>query len=149
MWIAYATPAQAQEHFRFAGFDGPRGANATINVRIPFGTDSPRSRPTVGIAIGFGRTIVPDRVEGRPFIRQVRLADFRFSEAGLGHLRIAGFDLANLDQNGRLHAGPKSKSAVVGVGAVAVAAAVCLAAGCLDDDSDETSDSEPTGPTSG
>ena len=98
--FASATPALGQEH-RFAGFDGPRGANATITLRVPLGASSQRSRPTLALTVGAGRTLGAG-TDGEPIVRQIRFADFRISEAGLENARVASFDLANLDRDTRL-----------------------------------------------
>ena len=54
--------AAAQEH-RFTGFDAPRGATATVNLRIPLGLER-RSRPSYGLTLGYGQTVAPG-VDGR------------------------------------------------------------------------------------
>jgi hypothetical protein len=135
--LASATPAFAQE-YRFAPSNGPRGANATINLRIPLGVDSRRARPTFGLTVGFGRTLGA-ATDGQPIVRQTPLADFRLSATGLVNARVASFDLANVDRNRRLNAsGGKSPLFLAG-GAAAAAAIACLILGCFDgDDESET-----------
>jgi hypothetical protein len=147
--LGSATPTLAQDH-RFAGWDGARGTNATINLRIPLGAPQRRSRPTLGLTVGFGQTLGAG-IAGEPIVRQVRVADFRFSADGLENARVASFDLAHLDRDRRLNLGGSKKTSLLLVGAAAAAAAaVCLAAGCFDDDDDEEtpgdSGNSPTNP---
>jgi hypothetical protein len=135
--LASATPALAQDH-RFAGFEGVRGANATINLRIPFGASPRGSRPTFDLTVAIGRTLGAG-TDGEPIVRQMPLADFRFSGAGLAHARVASFDLANLDRDRRLNVnGGKKTTMYLAAAAAAAAAAICAFAGCFDGDDDET-----------
>jgi len=149
--LASATSAVGQD-YRFAGFDGPRGMNATIRLHIPFGASSERSRPTLALTVAAGRTL-GDGTDGEPIVRQVRLVDFRFSSGGLASARVAAFDLANLDENRRLYLGlpsGKKTTAYLVAGAAAAAAAACLILGCLDDDdSDDSPGDDAAAPTPG
>ena len=139
--LGAAMPALAQE-YRFAGFEGARGANATVNLRIPLGAASRGSEPTLGLTVGFGRTLGAG-LDGRPIVRQMPLADFRFSDAGLANARVASFDLASPDRDRRFNmVGTKKATLSLAAAVLAAAVAACLVAGCFDgDDSNESGDS--------
>ena len=148
--LGSATPVLAQD-YRFAGFDGPRGASATVDLRVPLGSARHRSRPTLGLTLGFGRT-VGTGIDGAPVVRRMPLVDLRASSSGLMRARVASFDLAHLDQNRRLNLDGGKKTTLALVAAVAAAAAAaCLVAGCFDDDDepDEDTDNDPVTPTQG
>jgi hypothetical protein len=87
-----ATPAVGQE-FRSGVFDGPRAANATLNVRVPLGGGVRAGRPTLGFTVGLGREFGSPEADGRRAVRQLRLADFRLGEDGLARARIVGLEV--------------------------------------------------------
>jgi hypothetical protein len=142
-------PAAAQD-YRYAGFDAPRGANATLNLRVPLGHPTERRRPTIGFTLGYGQIVGAPTPDGRPAVRQLRLADLRFSDRGLANARVASFDLANPGQATRLNLGGGKKSFLL-YGAIVVAGVViCLAADCFggsDDEPDQDMPSQPATPT--
>ncbi len=126
--------AAAQEH-RFTGFDAPRGATATVNLRIPLGPER-RSRPSYGLTLGYGQTVAPG-VDGRTTSRAINLADFRFTgnEPRLSQARFAGFDLANLDQDRRLNMVGTGKKTWVIIGIlIALGVILCVTELCEGDD---------------
>lgn len=125
--------AVAQE-YRFSGFDAPRGATATVNLRVPFGPES-RSRPSYGLTLGYGQTLGAG-LDGRTHARAVNLADFRFSGGELSQARVATFDLANLDRDRRMNLTGAGKKTWLILGAVVVGVAICLAV-CFDDNDTE------------
>ncbi|MGQ0558433.1 MAG: hypothetical protein ACT4OE_02435, partial [Sphingosinicella sp.] len=47
---AIAPSAALALEYRFTGFDAPRGAAATLNLRVPLG--SQRQRATAGLTVG-------------------------------------------------------------------------------------------------
>ena len=68
-------PAMAQD-YRFTGFDAPRGATATVNLRVPLGTQSRRAaRPSYGLTMGYGQTVGSQALDGQTATRAVTLAD--------------------------------------------------------------------------
>lgn len=136
--------AAAQEH-RFTGFDAPRGATATVNLRIPLGPER-RSRPSYGLTLGYGQTVAPG-VDGRTTSRAINLADFRFTgnEPRLSQARFAGFDLANLDQDRRLNMVGTGKKTWVIIG-ILIALGVLL---CVTELCEGEEDSPDTGTTPG
>ena len=147
LWLGSPTSALAQEH-RVAEVDGPPGANATLNFRVPLGDATRRSRPTFGLTLGFGRTLGA-RTDGVPLVRQMPLADLRFSTAGLANARLASFDLAHLDRDRRLNF-DGNDALLWGVAGTAAAVALCAILGCFDGDDDETeADSGPSTPNPG
>lgn len=102
--LAAVTPASAQM-YRFSGSDGPRGANASLSVRVPLGARGRAEPPTVGLTLSYGRAIDAGTAIGEPAVRQVRLADLRFGGDGLRRAQVAGFDLADFDRDRRASAG--------------------------------------------
>jgi hypothetical protein len=92
--LASTPPALGQDH-RFTGFDAPRGATATVNLRIPLGSRPGvrTERPNLGLTIGYGRALPSSEPDGRSAIRSVDLLDLRLDEAGLQRARLAGLDL--------------------------------------------------------
>lgn len=128
-------PAMAQD-YRFTGFDAPRGATATVNLRVPLGTQSRQAaRPSYGLTMGYGQTVGSQALDGQTATRAVNLADLRFSGRELRNARVASFDLANLDRDRRfsnLNGEVSTVWIIVGVAAVAVG--VCLIADCFGGD---------------
>ena len=134
-------PAMAQE-YRFTGFDAPRGATATVNLRVPLGM-SPRQtdrRMSYGVTLGYGQTVGAPTLDGRTTTRAVNLADFRFNNSGeIRNARVASFDLANLDRDRRFSNLNGEVSTVwIVVGLVAAGVAVCLLADCFGDDEEDS-----------
>jgi len=102
--LSAMTPAFAQD-YRFAGFDAPRGAPATANLRVPLGRESRLARPSYGFTLGYGKTIGTSALDGSTTSRAMNLADIRFSGSTpkLQRANLASFDLANLDKDRRLN----------------------------------------------
>ena len=77
-------PAMAQEYR--SGLDAPRGATATVNLRVPLGVPRAQlevSRPSYGLTLGYGRSMPSAAFDGREITRQLRVADFRFDRGGM------------------------------------------------------------------
>ena len=91
-------PAYAQANHSPA-FDAPKGAAATLNLRVPLGAEGSKAKPTYGMSLTFGRTMASDGFDGKTFTRATTLADLRFDGDGLNRAKVANFDLANLDKN--------------------------------------------------
>jgi len=132
-----AAPAMAQD-YRYSGFDAPRGATATLNLRVPLGAQRQQQRPSYGLTLGYGQSAGAPSLDGTLVRRQVAVADFRFSEDGLRNARVAGFDLANLDRDRRFSnlTGEMSTLFIV-IGVAAVGVGVCLLADCFGDDEED------------
>jgi hypothetical protein len=136
--------AAAQEH-RFAGFDAPRGATATVNLRVPLGP-STRSRASYGVTLSYGQAAGAD-LSGRTVTRRLNVADFRFSgeQPRLSQARLAGFDLANLDKNRRMNM-VGGKKTLLWIGLLVLAGIIiCVAAGCFDSEGNEVDIDSPGG----
>jgi len=132
-------PAMAQD-YRFTGFDAPRGATATVNLRVPLGVQGQQARrPTYGFTVGYGQNMGTRAMDGTTSSRSVRLADLRFNDSGeLRNARVASFDLANLDRDRRASNLNGSVSTVwIIVGVVAVGVGVCLLADCFGGDEED------------
>ena len=137
--LASITPAFAQE-YRPSGFDAPRGATATANLRIPLGREA-KGKPTYGLTLGYGKSAGAG-LDGREVTRQIKLADFRLTGKGkVAQAQFASFDLANLDQDRRMNLSGEGNTLWIIVGLVAAGVAICLLADCFegDDDSDSSS----------
>ena len=136
-----APAAAAAQEYRFAGFDGPRGATATVNLRIPFGQQQRAERPSYGLSFGYGR-VVGAGLDGWANTRAINVADIRFTERGeLRNARLASFDLAHLDEDRRLNMVGGGKKSLLIIGGIIVAGVlICVAADCFDDDDDEDND---------
>jgi hypothetical protein len=129
------TPAVAQD-YRFAGFEAPRGATATANLRIPLGREA-KSKPSYGFTLGYGKSAGAG-LDGRTVTRAFRLADLRFSPEGkLGQARLVGFDLADPARERRMKLTGGMSTTWLIVGAVAGAVAVCMLAECFEGDDDD------------
>ena len=131
-------PAMAQE-YRFAGFDAPRGATATVNLRVPMGREH-ADRASYGLTLGYGHTAGLPGLTGETTSRAVNVADFRVSGGELRNARVASFDLANLDQDRRvmnLTGGQDNTLWIIG-GLVVAGVVVCFViTDCFDDDDDD------------
>ena len=129
--------AAAQE-YRFSN-DAPRGASATLNLRVPFGPNQ-RQRTSYGLTLGYGQTVAPG-IDGRTSTRAINVADFRFNTRGeLRQARVAAFDLANLDRSQRrMNLTGEGNTMWIVVGLVAAGVAICLLADCFDGDDDDSS----------
>ncbi len=135
--FASIAPAAAHE-FRPEGFDGPRGANATFNMRIPLGREG-KAKPTYGLTFGIGKTMGAG-YDGRSVTRQLTLGDIRFNQEGkLSKAQLASFDLAHLDRDKRMNLNGDGNTLWIVVGLVAAGVAVCLLADCFEGDDDESS----------
>ncbi len=130
-------PAMAQD-YRFSGFDAPRGATASLNLRVPLGAERMRARPSYGLTLGYGQTMGAPTLDGRTVTRAVNVADFRFSGTELRNARVASFDLANLDQDRRLNLNGEGNTLWIVVGLVAAGVAVCLLADCFGGDEEDS-----------
>ena len=138
--LATLTPgiAAAQE-YRSVN-DAPRGVTATVNLRVPLGNERARQRASYGLTVGYGQTVAPG-LDGRTHTRSINFADLRFTgeEPRLSQARLAGFDLANLDQSRRMNLTGEGNTLWIVVGLVAAGVAICLLADCFDGDDDEDS----------
>ncbi len=139
--LTQIAPALAQD-YQHSGFDGPRGANATLNLRLPLGRRAEPARPTLGLTVGFGQTFGAPTSDGRRAVRQMRLADVRLDRTGVSRARLASFDLADLDRGRRLNLNgePKKSFWLLIAAALGAGAALLL---LLDSDSEDSSDSLP------
>lgn len=136
--------ATAQEH-RFTGFDAPRGASATMNLRIPLGRHDRRTT-TYGLTLSYGQPAGAD-LSGRTVTRGFRFADLRFDGDGFSQARVASFDLANLDQDPRMNLlGDAKKSLVIGAVLVALGVFLCVTEICDSDESDEPDNGNTANP---
>lgn len=127
-------PAMAQD-YRFTN-DAPRGATATLNLRVPLGAQRRQARPSYGLTFGYGQDVGSPAMDGRTVSRAVRLGDIRFSGGELRHARVASFDLAHLDRDRRLNLTGGSTTTWIIIGAVAGAVGACLLLECFDGDDD-------------
>jgi hypothetical protein len=129
------TPAIGQD-YRYAGFDAPRGATATANLRVPLGRQA-KAKPTYGLTFGYGRRMGAG-LDGREATRQLRFADLRFSSDGrIKQANVASFDLANLDRDRRLNLTGGMSTTWIVVGLIAAGIAVCVATECYDGNDDD------------
>ena len=130
------------QDYRYSGFDAPRGATATLNMRVPLGTDARKAKPSYGLSFGYGKTVGAG-YDGRPLSRNLQLADLRLDADGrLDRAQLASFDLANLDEDKRLNMMDGGGNTVwIVVGLVAAGVAVCLLADCFEDDDESDSSS--------
>ncbi|MGZ8360611.1 MAG: hypothetical protein ACXWUX_08825 [Allosphingosinicella sp.] len=147
--LTSVTPLAAQE----VRDDAPRGATATLNLRIPLGSSRLADRPSFGLTAGYGQATGAPGSDGRVAVRQWRVADLRFDGRGLRRAELATFDLANLAGDPRLgfQDGDDSDDDTLTYILVALAAAAAgVGAEMLIDDSDEESESpdETPGATS-
>jgi len=133
-----AAPAMAQD-YRFTGFDAPRGATATVNVRVPLGNQT-RQRVSYGASLRYGQTVGLPTMDGRTTTRSVNLADIRFTGNQVQRARVASLDLANLGQDRRtMNLTGEGNTLWIVVGLVAAGVAVCLLADCFEGDDDSPS----------
>lgn len=134
--LASVAPAAAQ-NYRAEGYHGPRGVNATLNMRIPLGREG-KARPSYGLTFGMGKTVGAG-LDGRPINRQLTLGDIRFNQEGkLSKAELASFDLAHLDADKRMNLTGEGNTLWIVVGLVAAGVAVCLLADCFEGDEDDS-----------
>lgn len=136
--LSSISPAFAQST-AFSGFDAPRGATATVNLRVPLGAEREAAKPTYGLTLGYGQTVANPDLGVRSGSREMRFADFRFdgSSNKLAKAQVMSFDLANLDKDRRLNMFNNPNTGWIIVGIVAAGVAVCLLADCFEDDDDD------------
>jgi hypothetical protein len=128
----------AAQDYRFVGFDAPRGATASLNLRVPLGREA--SRPSYGLTLAYGHNVAAPGMTGETRSRAVNVADFRFTGNRLSTARVASFDLANLDRSQRrMNLTGEGNTMWIVVGLVAAGVAVCLLADCFDGDDDDSS----------
>jgi hypothetical protein len=133
--LASVAPAAAQ-NYRSEGFEGPRGVNATLNMRIPLGREG-KAKPSYGLTFGMGKTVGAG-LDGRPVNRRLTLGDIRFNQQGkISKAQLASFDLAHLDADKRLNLTGGGNTIWFVVGAVAAGVAICMAVECFEDDDDD------------
>lgn len=137
--LSAMTPAFAQD-YRFAGFDAPRGATATANLRVPLGRENRVAKPTYGLTFGYGKTLGTSALNGSTTSRAMNVADFRFSGSTpkLQRANLASFDLANLDKDRRLNMiGGGGATSWIIIGVAAGAAACFLVFDCFEGDDND------------
>ena len=141
--LSAVSPALAQNH-AFSGFEAPRGATATVNLRVPLGAEKEQAKPTYGLTFGYGQTVANQEMGIRSGSRELRFADFRFdgSSNKLAKAQVMSFDLANLDKDRRLNMFNNPNTGWIIVGIVAAGVAVCLLADCFEDDDDDDDDDD-------
>ena len=141
--LSSVSPALAQNN-AFSGFDAPRGATATLNLRVPLGVEKKQAKPTYGLTLGYGQTVANQEMGIRSGSREMRFADFRFdgSSNQLAKAQVMSFDLANLDKDRRLNMFNNPNTGWIIVGIVAAGVAVCLLADCFEDDDDDDDDDD-------
>jgi hypothetical protein len=133
--ISSITPAFAQD-MRYQGFEAPKGATATANIRVPLGRAT-KARTTYGLTFGIAKNNGAD-LDGRTMTRELRLADLRFTTDGrVKQARVASFDLANLDRDRRMNLTGGVNTTWFIVGAVAAGVAICLLTDCIGGDDDD------------
>ena len=139
--LSSVSPALAQNH-AFSGFETPRGATATLNLRVPLGAEKEEAKPTYGLTLGYGKTVGNQEMGIRSGSRELRFADFRFdgSSNKLAKAQVMSFDLANLDKDRRMNLTGEGNTLWVVVGLVAAGVAICLLADCFEDDDDDDDD---------
>ena len=89
------------QDYRFSGFDAPRGATATVNLRVPLGTSRQQAdrRMSYGLTLGYGQTVGAPTLDGRTATRSVNLADLRFNNSGeLRNARVVDTEHLSTDQ---------------------------------------------------
>jgi hypothetical protein len=141
--LSSISPAFAQSS-AFSGFDAPRGATATVNLRVPLGVEKEAAKPSYGLTLGYGKTVANQEMGVRSGSRELRFADFRFdgSSNKLAKAQVMSFDLANLDKDRRMNLTGEASTVWIVVGVVAAGVAICLLAECFDDDDDDDFDDE-------
>ena len=135
--MSVAPGVAAAQDYRFTGFDGPRGATVTMNLRVPLGTARQTAdRMSYGLTFGYGQSVGSPTLDGLTLTRRVNVADIRFNRGGeLRTARLAGFDLANLDRSRVMNLTGGGKKTWLIIGGILVAGVViCLAADCFDGD---------------
>jgi hypothetical protein len=142
--MSVAPGVAAAQDYRFAGFDAPRGATLTLNLRVPLGTaQQTADRMSYGLTFGYGQSVGSPTLDGATLTRRVNLADIRFNRSGeLRTARFTGFDLANLDRSRMMNltGGGKKTWLIIG-GLIAAGIIICVAADCFEGDEDSPSSS--------
>ena len=140
--MSVAPGAAVAQEYRFTGFDAPRGTSATLNLRVPFGNaQAQRQRLTYGLALRQGQVFATPNMDGQTMTRAINLADLRFTGDEVRQARIAGFDLANLEEEQRrMNLTGEGNTLWIVVGLVAAGVAICLLADCFDGDVSDSSD---------
>ena len=141
--MSVAPSAALAQDYRFSAFDAPRGASATLNLRVPMGREH-ADRASYGLTLGYGQTMALPGMNNETRTRAVNFADFRFRGGDLRNARVAGLDFANLDRDRRtmnLMGGPNDVIWTIGAVVVAGAVVCFVITDCFgDDDEDDDED---------
>ena len=135
------TTALAQE-YRSTVFDAPRGATATLNLRVPMGREH-AERASYGVTLAYGQAVgAPDQF-GLQRTRAMNFADFRFRGGDLRNARVVGVDFANLERDAdrrrmNLMGGPNGMIYTVGLVVVGGAVVCFVITDCFGGDDDDT-----------
>ena len=135
--MSVAPCVAAAQDYRFAGFDAPRGATLTLNLRVPLGTAQQTvDRMSYGLTFGYGQSVGSPTMDGQTLTRRVNLADIRFNRSGeLRTARFTGFDLANLERSRMMNLTGGGKKTWLILGGIII----CVAADCFEGDDDSPS----------
>jgi hypothetical protein len=134
--------AALAQDYRSSAFDAPRGATATLNVRVPMGREH-SERASYGLTLGYGQQVAMPGVNNETRVRSMNFADFRFRGGDLRNARVVGVDFANLERDAdrrrmNLMGGPNGMIYTVGLVVVAGAVVCFVITDCFgDDDNDD------------
>ncbi|MGZ8360610.1 MAG: hypothetical protein ACXWUX_08820 [Allosphingosinicella sp.] len=142
--LASIAPLAAQDHRH----DAPRGATATVNVRVPLGARGRAARPSWGLTAGYGQAAgtAPD---GSRAVREWRVAELRFDADGLRRAEVATFDLARRGSDRRLYLEDEANKKTWLIGLLLLLGAGAGLIVLLDDDGESELEVEEPGPTPG
>lgn len=97
--VASASPVCA-DPFTSSLDEAPRGASATVNIRIPFGPRTTATEePSYGLSFNYGRSYGSPDLDNRVMTRAITLGDLRFNADGLAKAQVASFDLADFGRD--------------------------------------------------
>jgi len=137
--MAVAPSVAVAQEYRSSVFDAPRGATATLNLRVPMGREH-ADRASYGLTLGYGQAFgAPDQF-GQQRTRAMNFADFRFRGGELRNARLVGVDFANLNRERRtmnLMGGPNDLIWTVGAVVVAGAVVCFVITDCFDNDDND------------
>ncbi len=149
--VATAGPALSQSHGFAQQFNDEAGATVSLNYRMPLGGGRAQAEePSYGVTLHYGYRDVPNQLDTGDFRPNLEVADLRFNGSDLNRAEVANINFMRNSEgefdDPRLNAMADGKDATtwIIISLVIASVAVCLLAGCFDDDDEDHHSTSPS-----